>query len=170
MILKNERAAIATVGMAESGTVSSYQHCLICALASCSDSLSLPRQQHIQSEQQNQHKLELPQPAPAEPQANISAVVDPKQQQQQQLQATQQLPASHATEPANCHSAVSMLQQKYKFLQHLGGGAFGAVVQASTGRFGLTLVGLCACELGFQFESVVCNARNHSTALRPLHS
>jgi hypothetical protein len=28
-----------------------------------------------------------------------------------------------------------MLQQKYKFMQHLGGGAFGAVVQASKGTF-----------------------------------
>jgi hypothetical protein len=63
--------------------------------------------------------------------------VDPKQQQQQQeeqLQEKQLSANSTESEPLGCQSTTPMLQQKYKFLKHLGGGAFGAVVQASTGN------------------------------------
>jgi hypothetical protein len=105
----------------------------------CPCSFFLPQQQQAGAQQDAITNLEARQ-QPASLQNKTSTVNHTAQQQQQQQQHEQEqehqeqyLRARRISDTVGHSpaSADSMLQQKYKFIKHLGGGAFGAVVQAS---------------------------------------
>jgi hypothetical protein len=87
---------------------------------------------HPQQQTNNPQLDSKPQPASAQDAVNSAAPSVQQQTHQKQQQEEQELLANRISDSNHVPaSADSMLQQKYKFIKHLGGGAFGAVVQAS---------------------------------------